>query len=79
MPSDAVREIWVGGLEALERGCEFCGAGAGYYDGGALFEGGFGDAEADARGSAEDEDAGGGELGGVFGGVGGLLGCHCAI
>ena len=36
------------------------------------FEAGFCDAESDARGAADDEDAGVGELVGVFLGVG-----HC--
>ena len=59
----------VGFQERGDGGVDAGGLRGGEYDGGALFEDGFGGAVADPGRAADDEDAGGGELMGVFGRV----------
>ena len=60
----------VAACEAGEGGGDARGGRGGDGDVAEGFEAGFGDAETDAAGAAEDEDAGVGEFGGVFLGVG---------
>lgn len=54
--------IGVESAEAGDGGLDFFGPGAGDEDAGAVFEGGAGDREPEAGGTADDENAGAGEL-----------------
>lgn len=62
---------WVAGCEARDGGGEAGRGRGGERDCAAVFEAGFGDAEADAAGAADDQDAGVVQFGGVVLGV-----CH---
>jgi len=74
MAADVGALVGVGGLEALNGFGDLGRRGAGYDDGGVLLDARLGHAETNAGSTAQDQDAGSGELGGVFTNGGGRHG-----